>query len=119
MKVLVAAFGKMGAAKLQAQTIDHWLTEHIDWSPATKNRYRACLSLVYRQGMRNARVTVNPARLVAARKESSGRVRYRLDREEQALRAVLNGYQARPLAELDIALHVGMRRSEQYTFTWD
>jgi hypothetical protein len=45
------------------------------------NRYKALVSLAYRQGIRNKKVTVNPARLVPQRKEPKGRLRF-LSREE-------------------------------------
>ena len=38
------------------------------------NRYRDFLSLCYREGIRNRKVTVNPARLAHKRKEPVGRV---------------------------------------------
>lgn len=49
MQPLVEEFGAYAAADIKPQAIDQWLTEHGDWKPATKNRYRALLSLVYRQ----------------------------------------------------------------------
>jgi hypothetical protein len=52
MKVVKVEFGAMMASELTPRMIDAWLTEHSDWAPATKNRYRALISLVYRQAMR-------------------------------------------------------------------
>ena len=91
MKTLKEQFGLITAADLTPQMIDAWLTEHDDWAPATKNRYRALVSLVYRQAMRNGTATVNPARLVAARTENNGRIRYLSDDEEIALRKAMVG----------------------------
>ena len=40
MKILKHEFGTMVASELTPRMIDAWLTEHVDWTPATKNRYR-------------------------------------------------------------------------------
>ena len=45
-------------------------------SPATFNRYRAFLSLCYREGMRHAKVVSNPARMLAQKREAHGRERF-------------------------------------------
>lgn len=119
MKTLTEHFGAMAAAELTPQLIDTWLTEHPKWMPATKNRYRALISLVYRQAMRNGKVTTNPARLVAARAEKNARVRYLLPDEEKALRVAMRGRYDCHLPALDVALHTGMRLSEQFSLTWD
>ena len=112
------AFGEMPAADLTPQIIDRWLTEQSEWSPATKNRYRAAISLTYRQAMRNGKIQSNPARLVASRAEKNGRIRYLLPQEENALRkAMKNRYECHYPA-LDVALHTGMRLSEQFTLEW-
>jgi hypothetical protein len=42
----------------------------------TYNRYRAFISLCYRQGLRNRKVTANPSRDSQSKKESIGRLRY-------------------------------------------
>ena len=60
MKVLVAEFGEQTAASIEPHQIDQWLTENTQWSPATKNRYRSLLSLVYRRGMFKKHVTQQP-----------------------------------------------------------
>ncbi len=89
IKKLKEEFGERPAADLTPQIIDRWLTEQTEWSPATKNRYRAAISLVYRQAMRNGKIHTNPARLVAARAENNGRVRYLQSKEESALRKAM------------------------------
>jgi len=82
---------------------------------ATFNRYKALVSLAYRQGIRNKKVTVNPARLVPQRKEPKGRLRF-LSREEfDKLRNVIKIRFPEHLAEYVVAVHTGMRLSEQYT----
>lgn len=93
--------------------------EEKQWSPATVNRYRSLLSLVYRLAIRNGKATDNPARLVAHRQEPSGRIRFLSGEEEGRLRAAIEAEGAEHLPELDLALHTGSRRSEQYGLTWE
>lgn len=119
MARLIEVFGALSASEVTPQVIDRWLTANDDWSAATKNRYRALLSLVFRQAMRNGKVATNPARLVAARAENNARVRYLLDTEETALRSAMQGRYDCHLPALDIALNTGMRLSEQFSLTWD
>jgi len=119
MKKLKQNFGAMAASELSPQLIDGWLTEHSEWMPATKNRYRALVSLVYRQAMRNGKASTNPARLVAARAEKNGRMRYLLAEEEKALRKAMRGRYESHIPALDVALNTGMRLSEQFSLAWD
>ena len=55
--------GSKAAADLTPQELERWLRSHCK-SAATSNRYKAFVSLCYREGMRNGKVNVNPARLV-------------------------------------------------------
>jgi integrase len=75
--------------------------------------------MVYRQAMRNGKVKSNPARLVAARVENNGRVRFLLEDEERALRKVMVEKYPIHIPAFDVAINSGMRRSEQFTLTWD
>jgi integrase len=54
------------AEEIKPQDIDAWLTANTK-TPATSNRYRALFSLIYREALRNGKVTSNPARLVRQR----------------------------------------------------
>ncbi len=118
MKAVREEFGPQVATSIQPKAIEDWLTAHKKWSPATKNRYRALISLVFRQAMRNNKLTVNPARSVAAREENNGRIRFLSKDEEKALRAAMKGHYDLHIPSLDIALNSGMRLSEQFTLTW-
>ena len=118
-KILKDEFGTMVASELTPRMIDAWLTQHVDWAPATKNRYRALISLVYRQAVRHGKAEKNPARLVAARTENNGRIRYLLPSEEKALRKVMRKLYQCHLPALDVAINTGMRLSEQFSLTWD
>jgi integrase len=74
--------------------------------------------MVYRQGCKNRKISVNPAREIERRKENNLRDRYLLAQEEAALRLAIGSVCPERLPELDIALHTGMRRSEQYSCDW-
>ena len=74
------ALGSRHAAELTPQELERWLREHCK-TAATANRYKAFVSLCYREGVRNGKVSVNPARLVRQRKEGTGRLRF-LSRDE-------------------------------------
>jgi len=76
------------------------------------------LSLVFSLANRNGKVSVNPARLVRLRKENNGRVRFLSDGEEARLRAEIRAHHPEREPDLDLALHTGMRWSEQYGLRW-
>lgn len=130
LKPLREAFGSRPAHSITAQDIERWfILEGVSrnkdkkrnkkaWKPATFNRYKALISMVYRQGIKNRKVSVNPAREVEKRTENNARDRYLLTAEESALRRVVVESCPERMMELDIALHTGMRRSEQYTCEW-
>jgi len=59
--------GSRDVEALTPQGLESWLSDHCRTS-ATFNRYKALVSLAYRQGIRNKKVTVNPARLVPQRR---------------------------------------------------
>ena len=109
------------AKEITPQEIDEKLNElALDekLKPATLNRYRAFLSLIYTLANRNGKVTVNPARLVRLRKENNAIVRYLGHEEEDRLRAVFQEQYPDLEAEFDLALYTGMRRGEQYRLKW-
>jgi integrase len=110
-------FGERGAESIRPEDIDKWLKANTK-TPATANRYRAVMSLAYREGLRNGKVKVNPVPLVRQRRESSGVIRFLLDDEESRLRAYLAEHYPERDPDLSIAVGTGMRQSEQYTLTW-
>jgi site-specific recombinase XerD len=114
-------FGHRVADSMTPAEISEWFTKMVDerdWSPATINRYRAAMSKAFKIGIQNGKVSANPARLVPQRKEPAGKIRFLTDDEEKRLRVALKG---RPfcIPQLDVALHTGMRKSEQFSITWD
>ncbi|MGO9325764.1 MAG: tyrosine-type recombinase/integrase [Terracidiphilus sp.] len=116
--ILVQEFGDRPATSLTQQELAAFL-ESRKTSAATFNRYRATLSLIYREAIRNGWTERNPARLIKAKKEDNARIRFLSDEEEKMLRKILaEDYQNRYLNEFEVALHTGMRRSEQFSLEW-
>ena len=112
-----AEFGERVADSILPQEIDAWLSANCK-TPATANRYRALFSLVFREALRNGKVTSNPARLVRQRHEENGVIRWLQEDEEKRLRSVMREQYPEHLPELEIALGTGMRLSEQYRLEW-
>jgi site-specific recombinase XerD len=123
-------FGDRVAESITTRELQDWLDEMAEkreWTGGTQNRFKSSLSTVFREGMRAGKVSVNPARLIRRSKEPLGRVRFLSYEEEAKLRKAIaatlpgrindNGQNA--FAQLDIALHTGLRKSEQFTATWD
>lgn len=121
VEAALPVFGRRVAESITPADLRDWLTDMAEdnvWSNGTFNRYKAALSKVFKLAVAELKVSSNPARLVPQRKESMGRVRYLTDPEEARLRQALSG---RPYAvpQLDVALHTGMRKGEQFTVTPD
>ncbi len=123
-------FGDRVAESITTRELQEWIdemAEERDWTGGTRNRFKSTLSTVFREGMRAGKVKVNPARLIRRSKESLGRVRFLSYEEEAKLRKAIaatlpgrikdEGESA--FAQLDVALHTGMRKSEQFIATWD
>ncbi len=123
-------FGDRVAESITTRELQDWIdemAEEREWTGGTQNRFKSSLSTVFREGMRANKVTVNPARLIRRSKESLGRVRFLSYDEEAKLRKAIaatvpgrikdEGESA--FAQLDIALHTGMRKSEQFSSTWE
>ena len=126
----LADFGDRVAESITTAELQAWvdeMAEEREWTGGTQNRFKSTLSTVFREGMRAGKVTVNPARLIRRAKESLGRVRFLSYEEEAKLRKAIaatlpgrikdEGESA--FAQLDVALHTGMRKSEQFTATWE
>src|ERR1700691_2375255 len=107
--------------------------DNQEWKPGTYNRYKTTLSLLYRLGTENNKIESNPAKLLKHKTEDNERVRF-LNQftpreteleclkphgdEESRLRAVILKNYAEHMPEFEIALHTGMRPSEQYGLDW-
>jgi integrase len=84
-------------------------------APATRNRYRDLLSGMFKRAVRLGLVASNPVKGIPKVKEPAGRVIYLTPAEEQALHQAL----PRELCPLvTVALHTGMRWSEQARLRW-
>lgn len=121
------------SAEIPTEELRHWFDSQ-KWAPGTYNRYKSTLSLAYRLAIENGKVATNPARMLKRKKEDNGRVRF-LNQfapaktgvaylkphydEESRLRAVIRTDYVGHLPEFEIALHTGMRPSEQYGLEWD
>ena len=138
MKPLVEEFGERPADAITSQELSNWLADQAskkNWEPATVNRFKALLSLTFRLGIENKKITANPAAKELKRKrENNGRIRFlnQFDPaktfvnylkphrdEESRLRAVIAKEYPEHLPEFEIALHTGMRPIEQYNLDWD
>jgi len=122
MARLLEWFRDRAADSITPQEIERKLEQAIQeegWAPATCNRHRALLSLIYRLGIRNGKVSANPARLVRHRPENNARMRWLSAEEEKRLREVMQGNYAEHVPELDLALNTGLRLSEMYGLTWE
>lgn len=116
--IVKEALGRRIAASITPSEIDAWLEERFN-TPATKNRYRAFLSLVYKQAIINRKVDINPARLVRQRKEPPGRTRFLSYQEYFQLLKLIEEHRPEHREEFITSVHSGMRLTEQYTVTWD
>jgi integrase len=130
LKPLREVFGNRVAESITPQEIERWIADAgtprmrdgklsgAQWKPTTVNRYKALVSMVYRQGIKNGKVSANPAKEVERRTENNSRERYLLSLEEAALRQTILGSWPEHLSEVEIALHTGMRRGEQFKCDW-
>ncbi len=130
VELALPVFGDRIAESITTRELQDWvdeMAEEREWTGGTQNRFKSSLSTVFREGMRAGKVSVNPARLIRRSKESLGRVRFLSYDEEARLRKVIalnlpgriNDEGESAFAQLDVALHTGMRKSEQFSATWD
>lgn len=115
-------FGSEPAEELTPGEIEYKLAKAAEkekWAPSTFNHYRSLMSLSYRLGILNRKVTTNPARSVTHRREDNNRVRFLTEEEETKLRKVVEAKWASHLPELDLAINTGLRKGSQYGLTWD
>lgn len=119
---LKAALGNRPAEAVTAQEIERGLSKLASvrkWKPASFNRHKAFLSLAWRLGVESGKVQSSPVRLVHRRREDNGRVRWLSTDEETKLRAVIEAQYPAELPAFELALHTGMRLSEQYGLQWN
>jgi hypothetical protein len=89
---MLPVFGTRPASSITVQELSNWLleqSEEHEWSGATRNRYASAFSLVFRIGIENDKIEINPASKLKRRKESSGRTRFLTLTEEEKVRDVI------------------------------
>jgi integrase len=132
LAVIKEQFGNRAAGSIMPYEVEDWLTG-MGKAPATLNRYRSTFSSVYRHAMERAKVTTNPVRQMSQFKVELPHPRWLLPAEEKRLRDVLQkkidgcpaSHQLTKLAlrvhpiELTFALGTGLRKSNQYSVTWE
>lgn len=111
--------GYRAVADLKPADIDEWLAKHKDWAPGTFNRYKTTLGRALQLEVVAGNLERNVARLVTARQESKGRVRWLKEDEEKRLVEVIKTDWPDYTQSFLIALHTGMRQGEQYSLEWD
>ena len=115
-------FGSYPAEELTPKDIESTLAraaEKQKWAASTFNHYRSLMSLSYRLGILNRKVSSNPARSVTHRREDNNRVRFLTEEEEKKLRKVIETKWPLHIAELELAINTGLRKGSQYSLTWD
>jgi len=118
LQSLLPVFGKMNAEDITQQKIAAYLDSRTDLKPASLNRYRSTMSMIYAEGIRNGRVKENPARLVRLRKEKNARVRFITFEEEDQIRAIIRKRCPKHEPDFIVALETGLRLTEQHTLEW-
>jgi site-specific recombinase XerD len=114
-------FGTQDAHNITKQDIVRWLTaeaERREWSAATRNRWQAAFSLIFRVGTDNERIDRNPASHIRRQTENNARIRFLSEKEESTLRKVMLRRCPAQLPTLDLSLHTGMRTKEQFSLRW-
>jgi integrase len=114
--ILREGLGRRPASEITPQEIDRWLTSRRK-SAASFNRYKSLISLCYREGLRNGRVSINPARLVRQRKEPTGRKAYLSKHQYRQFIDVLSPWPDKQDAFI-VSVNTGMRLTEQFTTEW-
>jgi integrase len=118
MKKLLAWLGDRPLEAITPHEIEQRFQSET-WAAATWNRYRALLSLTFRLGIRNGKAKDNLARLIRHKTEHNERTRILAAEEEKKLRPMILEKYPKRLPEFELALHTGMRHSEQYRARWE
>ena len=116
--ILREPFGDRPADSITPQEIDQFLTRHCK-TPATANRYRAYISLAYRLGNENGKVSINPARLVRMRTENNARLRFLSRDEYKKVRAIIGRDNPEQVPAFIVSIYTGMRWGEQFSLIWE
>jgi integrase len=121
LAIISPEFDSRAVEGITKADIQNWLleqTEEKEWSPATRNRYQAAFSLVFRVAVDNERLTVNPAARIKRKAEHNDRIRFLSDKEEQRLTASIREHWPHYLPAFLISVYTGMRASEELGLQW-
>jgi|ERR1700674_1093643 len=83
------------------------------------NAYRWTMNSIFDHGIKNGFVARNPVAATQAFAPHPGIIRYLAADEESAIREKMRGWNPELEAEMDLALHTGLRLGEQFHLTWD
>ena len=116
LKRLVERFGDMRLSEITRQDVERLravLAQEL--SHATVNRYMALLKTVYNKAIAWGKTKHNPVQGIKQFKETH-RIRFLTDEEEESLKAT---FPTNCWPWVEVALHTGMRRAEQFELRWD
>lgn len=108
-------FGNRRATSIRRSEIVEWLAEQADendWRPASRNRYQAAFSLVFRIAVQDNKIPFNPAAGIARLSENNQRVQFLTAGEEKSLIGELEARFPDYVPIVQLAIHTGMRASE-------
>lgn len=117
-ELLRADLGNLSAEELRPADIADWVRKR-GIGPAAFNRYRSFISGCFREGQRNGLVAVNPARLLASRREPRGRERF-LSRDKEYPRVLQAMHKQFPdrVRAFVFSVFSGARLGEQFHLHW-
>ena len=110
-------FGRAIARNITQADIMRWLEKQSvknDWRPASRNRYQAAWSLVFRLAMQNKKMRENPVHGLRQKREDNQRVRVVDDKEERDIEQAISERFPDYLPIFRLALDSGMRVSEMF-----
>lgn len=118
MKRVIERFGEKMVSDVNVKSLEAFKRDLIveGLSGGTINRIFALLSLTFKLARQIGKVTDNPCSKIKRVRENPHRTRYLSEDEEARLRDAIRN--PRNLLELDVAIHTGMRQSEQYGMEW-
>lgn len=100
--------------EINAQLLANVAPRGLGWTKTTSNEYRLTLLRVFALAIERGELTVNPAVRAKRHKLENARVRELFIGEEDVLRKVIRKKYPAKEVELDLALHLGCRRSNLY-----
>lgn len=121
MTIIGEDFDNRAVEGISKQDIQNWLmeqSEEREWTPATRNRYQAAFSLVFRVGVDNEKIAINPAARIKRKAEHNDRIRFLTAPEEKTLVAIIRESWPHYLPAFLVSIHTGMRAGEQFGLDW-